>query len=161
MQSNNRKDWSKGKQIYRLATICKRLSNLGLAQIVYFINTSSAQTIKKSPYEVVFGQKPRCDIEMWQVLSDQGILNEEELPHDFIDALNECNNPTSVVEAATSHANKPSASQDQSLESASNLSVPPASSPIIHMSPHTKKRRRARLFSNDQVTSIGKGKTTR
>ncbi|CAF2139240.1 unnamed protein product [Rotaria magnacalcarata] len=144
MQSNNRSDWSKG-----------------LAPVTYAINTSSAQTIKKSPYEVVFGQKPRCDIEMWQVLSDQGILNEDELPLDFIDLLNECDNATSVVEVAiSSDATKSPASQVQSLQTTANLYLPTAPSPAVHISPRTKKRRRARLFSNDQVTYIDKDEAT-
>jgi len=156
MQSNNRKDWSKGKQINRLIIISERLLNLGLAQVVYSINTSSAQTTKKSPYELVFGQKARPDTQMWQLLSGQGVLDEEELPRDFIDQLNECEDLTSVVEDATSaDANQPSISQAQLLQTA------PPSPSIVHASPRTKKRRRARLFSNDQITSISKGKTTR
>ncbi|CAF1570775.1 unnamed protein product [Rotaria magnacalcarata] len=142
MQSNNRNDWSKA--------------------VAYAINTSSAQTIKKSPYDVVFGQKPRCDIEMWQVLSDQGILNEEELPLDFIDLLNEFGNATSVVEVAmSSDATKSPAAQVQSLQATVNLYLPVAPSPTVHISPRTKKWRQARLFSNDQVTYIDKGKAMR
>ncbi|CAF4594993.1 unnamed protein product, partial [Didymodactylos carnosus] len=60
-----------------------------LKPVVYSINTSCAQTTKKSPYEVVFGQKPRSDFEMWKMLSDDGIEDEEQMPADFIQMLNE------------------------------------------------------------------------
>ena len=78
-----------------------RLWNLGLLQVVYSINTTSAKSTGKSPYEVVFGQKPRCDIEMWQVLSNQGVVNEEDLPNDFIGALKECDNFIDAIECST------------------------------------------------------------
>ncbi|CAF1598739.1 unnamed protein product, partial [Didymodactylos carnosus] len=61
-----------------------------LAPVVYAINTSIVQTIDKSPYEVVFGQKPRSDFEIWSVLSKDGIEDEEQLPNNFIDTLNGC-----------------------------------------------------------------------
>ena len=38
---------------------------LGLAPVVYAMNTSGAKSIKKTPYEVVVGQKTRSDFEMW------------------------------------------------------------------------------------------------
>jgi hypothetical protein len=62
---------------------------LGLAPVVYAMNTSGAKSINKTPYEVVFGQKPRSDFEMWKLLSEAGIEDEEKLPQEFIDALNE------------------------------------------------------------------------
>ena len=62
---------------------------LGLAPIVYAKNTSGAKPIKKTPYEVVFGQKLRSDFEMWKLLSESGIEDEEKLPQEFIDTLNE------------------------------------------------------------------------
>ncbi|CAF0963106.1 unnamed protein product [Didymodactylos carnosus] len=72
MQSNNTIEWAKG-----------------LKPVVYSINTSCAQTTKKPPYEVVFGQKPRSDFEMWRMLSDDGIEDKEQMPADFIQMLNE------------------------------------------------------------------------
>ncbi|CAF1430049.1 unnamed protein product, partial [Didymodactylos carnosus] len=72
MQSNNTTEWAKG-----------------LKPVIYSINTKCAQTTKKSPYEVVFGQKPRSDFEMWKMLSDDGIEDEEQMPADFIQMLNE------------------------------------------------------------------------
>ncbi|CAF0987792.1 unnamed protein product [Rotaria sordida] len=61
----------------------------GLAPTVYAMNTSGAKSINKTPYEVVFGQKPRSDFKMWELLSEAGIEDEEKLPQEFIDALNE------------------------------------------------------------------------
>ncbi|CAF0979871.1 unnamed protein product [Didymodactylos carnosus] len=60
MQSTSSIEWSKG-----------------LAPVVYAINTSEAQSISKTPYEVVFGQKPRSGFEMWKLLSETGIDDEE------------------------------------------------------------------------------------
>ncbi|CAF1443236.1 unnamed protein product [Rotaria sp. Silwood1] len=61
----------------------------GLAPVVYAINTSDAKSINKTPYEVVFGQKPRSDFEVWKLLSEAGIEDEEKLPQEFVNALNE------------------------------------------------------------------------
>ncbi|CAF2145925.1 unnamed protein product [Rotaria magnacalcarata] len=87
MQSKGSSEWSKG-----------------LAPVAYAINTSEAQTIGETPYEVVFGQKPRSDFEMWKLLSENGIEDEEKLPREIMEALNEnvCSelvtvNPTQAV----------------------------------------------------------------
>lgn len=62
-----------------LTIISKRLLNLGLAQVIYSINTSTTEGTQKSAYEMVFGQKAKPNIEMWQLLSDEDVLDEEEL----------------------------------------------------------------------------------
>ena len=66
MQPNNRQDWSNGKYNEQIIKHFKTPSNLGLLQVVYSINTISAKSTGIIPYEVVFDQKPRCDIEMYQ-----------------------------------------------------------------------------------------------
>ncbi|CAF1545738.1 unnamed protein product [Didymodactylos carnosus] len=71
------------------AALGKWMQSTRLAPVVYAINASEAQSISKTPYEVVFGQKPRSDFEMWKLLSETGIDDEEKLPVEFIDALNE------------------------------------------------------------------------
>ncbi|CAF1383338.1 unnamed protein product [Adineta ricciae] len=43
----------------------------GLGPVTHGINTSTTHTTKKTPYEVVFGQLPRSDFEMWKKLSVQ------------------------------------------------------------------------------------------
>jgi transposase InsO family protein len=51
-----------------------------LLPAVYSMNTSLAQGIKHTPFEVVFGQKPRLNMVLWQSIADQGIEDEEDLP---------------------------------------------------------------------------------
>ena len=53
------------------------------------MNTSFADTTKKSPYEIVFGQKARPNNEMWAVLNNQGVVDEENLPVELIQQINE------------------------------------------------------------------------
>ncbi|CAF1088183.1 unnamed protein product [Didymodactylos carnosus] len=62
MQSTSSIEWSKG-----------------LAPVVYAINTSEAQSISKTPYEVVFGQKPRSGFEVWKLLSETVACGESNL----------------------------------------------------------------------------------
>ncbi|CAF1487245.1 unnamed protein product [Rotaria sordida] len=40
-----------------------------------------------TPYEIVFGQKPRVDFELWKSISEQGIENEEDLPATVLNQL--------------------------------------------------------------------------
>ena len=92
MQSSGSSEWSKGEseQVLESSLIVFWVS--GLAPVIYAINTSQAQTIGKTPYEVVFGQKPRSDFEMWKLLSESGIEDEEKLSAELVDALNESKN---------------------------------------------------------------------
>ncbi|KAK7097055.1 KRAB-A domain-containing protein 2-like [Littorina saxatilis] len=59
----------------------------GLKFVVHAINTSISDTTGKSPYQLVFGQPPRTNSSLWQELSRQGILYEENLPEDFLQQL--------------------------------------------------------------------------
>ncbi|CAF1475533.1 unnamed protein product, partial [Didymodactylos carnosus] len=72
MQQNNTKAWSKG-----------------LSPAIYALNTSYAESTKETPYEVVFGQQPRCDLERWRILANSGIEDEEDLSADFAEQLHE------------------------------------------------------------------------
>ncbi|CAF4134003.1 unnamed protein product [Rotaria magnacalcarata] len=51
-----------------------------LLPAIYSMNTSLAQGIKHTPFEVVFGQRPRLNMTLWQSISDQGIEDEDDLP---------------------------------------------------------------------------------
>ncbi|CAF0998919.1 unnamed protein product [Rotaria sordida] len=51
-----------------------------LLPTIYSMNTSLAQGIKHTPFEVVFGQKPRLNMTLWESISDQGIEDEDDLP---------------------------------------------------------------------------------
>ena len=44
------------------------------------MNTSIAQGIKHTPFEVVFVQKPRIDSTLWQSVEEQGIEDKDDLP---------------------------------------------------------------------------------
>ncbi len=56
------------------------------------MNTSIAQGIKHTPFEVVFGQKPRLNVTLWKSIVDQGIENEEDLPPSILKQLAQISN---------------------------------------------------------------------
>ncbi|CAF4558114.1 unnamed protein product [Rotaria sp. Silwood2] len=56
-----------------------------LPPVVYSLNTSLARGVNMTPYEIVFGQKPRVDFEIWKSLSEQE--NEEDLPDTVLNQL--------------------------------------------------------------------------
>lgn len=55
----------------------------GIPHIVYAINTSMSEATGKSPFEVVFGQPPRTNCAELDILAQQGIINEEDVPQIF------------------------------------------------------------------------------
>ncbi|KAK7097700.1 hypothetical protein V1264_004638 [Littorina saxatilis] len=55
----------------------------GLPHIVYAINTSISETTGKSPFEVVYGQPPRTHCAVLEILAQQGIIDEEDVPDMF------------------------------------------------------------------------------
>jgi hypothetical protein len=57
---------------------------------VYSINASVTKVTNKTPFEIVFGQRPRSDFEMWKSINESGIEDEENLPNDLIYEVNEC-----------------------------------------------------------------------
>ncbi|CAF3908277.1 unnamed protein product [Rotaria sp. Silwood1] len=58
-----------------------------LLPVVYSLNTSLARGVNTTPYEILFGQKPRVDCELWKSLSEQGIENEEDLSATVLNEL--------------------------------------------------------------------------
>ncbi|CAF1433673.1 unnamed protein product [Didymodactylos carnosus] len=52
----------------------------GLLPVVYGINTRVSSVTESTPYEVLFGQKPRSDVEFWRVVKENNILDEDDLP---------------------------------------------------------------------------------
>ncbi|CAF3798384.1 unnamed protein product [Adineta steineri] len=63
-----------------------------LLPAIYSMNTSLAQGIKHTPFEVVFGQKPRVDLTLWQSIVEQGIEDEDDLPLSIREQLDETSN---------------------------------------------------------------------
>ncbi|CAH1258983.1 KRBA2 [Branchiostoma lanceolatum] len=59
----------------------------GLQHITYAINTSVSATTGKSPYAVVFGQSPRTHCAELEILADQGIQHEDDIPGLFADTI--------------------------------------------------------------------------
>ena len=51
----------------------------GLKFATHAINTSTAATHGKTPYELVFGQQPRQDYYELEILAKQGLLDEENI----------------------------------------------------------------------------------
>lgn len=47
----------------------------GLPQVIYYINTRTSHTTKKTPYELVFGQKPRSNFHYWKSLYDSSLVD--------------------------------------------------------------------------------------
>ena len=57
---------------------------------MHSINTSVTKVINKTPFEIVFGQRPRSDFEMWKSIGESGVEDEENLPNDFIYKVSDC-----------------------------------------------------------------------
>ncbi|CAF1524771.1 unnamed protein product, partial [Rotaria sp. Silwood1] len=53
------------------------------------MNTSLARGVDTTPYEIVFGQKPRLGFDLWKSIDEQGIINEEDLPPAILEQLME------------------------------------------------------------------------
>ena len=51
---------------------------------------SVLKVTNKTPFEIVFGQRPRSDFEIWKIVRESGVEDEENLPIDFIYEVNEC-----------------------------------------------------------------------
>jgi transposase InsO family protein len=60
-----------------------------LLPAIYSMNTSLAQGIRHTPFEIVFGQKPRVDLTLWQSIAEQNIEDEDDLPQSIREQLNE------------------------------------------------------------------------
>ena len=92
VQHNQTTNWSAGNHIFILITShyfaysCRQ----GLGPVVYSIDTSVSKTTNKMPFEIVFGQRPKSDFQMWKIIRESSIDDEENLPNDFIHDVNEC-----------------------------------------------------------------------
>lgn len=60
-----------------------------LLPTVYSMNTSLARGIKHTPFEVVYGQRPRVDLTLWKSIEEQNIEDEEDLPPSIKEQLDE------------------------------------------------------------------------
>jgi hypothetical protein len=47
----------------------------GLLPVVYGINTRFSDVTKTTPYQVMFGQEPRCDSDFWKIVKENEIMN--------------------------------------------------------------------------------------
>jgi hypothetical protein len=72
----------------------------GLSIVVSGMNTSVSSTTEKTPHEIVFRQHPRSSIAMFEQLAAQEMVNEEDLPIEILDTLDESSN-FGVTEAVT------------------------------------------------------------
>ncbi|CAF1176410.1 unnamed protein product [Rotaria sordida] len=67
----------------------------GLGPVMLAISSCRSQSTKKTPYEMVFGQRVRSDHDFWlqihQQMNNKSIINEEELPTSIMDDLNSAN----------------------------------------------------------------------
>lgn len=70
-----------------------------LGPMIYSMNTSMAQSIKHTPFEVIFGQKPCVDSMVWESIEEQGIEDEDDLPMSIKEQLDETLNGTAVKES--------------------------------------------------------------
>ena len=70
-----------------------------LGPTIYSMNTSIAQGIKHTPFEVVYGQKPRIYSTLWQSIEEQGIEDEDDLPSSIKEQLDEELNGTAETES--------------------------------------------------------------
>ena len=72
----------------------------GFPLVVYGKNTTVSSTTKTTPYEIVFEQYPRSSIAMLEQLAAKGVVNEEVLPIEILETLDE-NVNSCVTEAVT------------------------------------------------------------
>jgi hypothetical protein len=80
MENSGRKDWS-----------------YGLRLVVLSMNNSICRSHKKTPYELVYGDKPRGNCSLIDELFSRGIYNEEDIPEtieivDFEDSVKDLDN---------------------------------------------------------------------
>ncbi|XP_070183031.1 KRAB-A domain-containing protein 2-like [Littorina saxatilis] len=73
----------------------------GLKSVVHSINTSVSSATGTTPYELVFGQKPRSDQAVWEEFAAQGIVREEDLPNDLLVMLPTMRQEGAVVQSVS------------------------------------------------------------
>jgi transposase InsO family protein len=106
-----------------------------LLAVVHAMNTSLARSVGTTPYEIVFGQKPRLNCELWKSVEEkgsrmqdpfvvirhlsliEGIIDEEDLPstiseqiretQDSTDASNDAGNNEQILSPQSQSSNEP------------------------------------------------------
>ena len=64
------------------------------------MNASLVQGIKHTPFEVVFGQKFRANLALWQLIGEPGVDVEDNLPSSIREQLEEtCNKAVATDES--------------------------------------------------------------
>jgi len=85
MQHNHTDNWSKGKYrfLFKHFMTFNKIFLSNLYPVVYEINTSVAKATNKKPYEVVFRRALISNFELWKLISQSGVEDEENLPDNF------------------------------------------------------------------------------
>lgn len=99
---------------------------LALQLVTHKINTSIAAATGKTPYEVVFGQRPRQDLVVLEQLASQGPLEEDKISPDMFEAEHPDEGPqqtTSTVDQSTA-SEQPTSSSSADYEEATTNTVP-------------------------------------
>lgn len=129
--------------------------------MIYSINTSSFYSKKITPFEIVFGPRSRCDINIRQALLEGGIVHEEDLPQYVIDELEEYENQANVVEVAASlNGNNSLVSLNLKCQTSLDLTLPTTWPSKYNMSFSRRKKQRTGVFSNEQIKLIDTSKST-
>ena len=97
----------------------------GLKFVTHAINTSTAATHGKTPYELVFGQQPRQDYYELEILAEQGLLDEENIQlveHSEEDSQDTDEEDNAAIGAAVSSETEPTSDNESDEASDSLLS---------------------------------------
>lgn len=89
--------------------------SLGLATVIYAINTRTTHTTKKTPYQLVFGQNPRTNIHYWKSLHDAAMNEDIEMNDLVIDKINL--NKTNIITEPYKEKLRPSTSRKNTRKS--------------------------------------------
>ncbi|CAH1264333.1 KRBA2 [Branchiostoma lanceolatum] len=98
----------------------------GLQHVTYAINTSVSATTGKSPYAVVFGQSPRTHCAELEILADQGIQHEDDIPGFFADRdAGESDQPEQVIPLVEPDQSTASSTQPETASSQQSVTQDP------------------------------------
>jgi hypothetical protein len=121
----------------------------------------------KTPFDIVLNQNTNYNVEICQVLSDHVCLDEENLPHNFIDELKKSTHLLNFVQNMNSSNNSLSSSPSNlALQEISKSSLSVSSSRLkshasFNISTSNKKRRRLSSNSNEEINVFDEGKMIR
>ena len=65
--------------------------SLGLASVIFHINTRTTHTTKKTPYQLVFGQHPRTNVQYWKHLHESTMSGDIVMNDIIIDKISPIN----------------------------------------------------------------------